>query len=160
MQALYQKQGRTKQFASAGERDTYLNAELAQLRDSAQQTADTRGRVEQQAADLGSEAMDLSQVLCLAAPSKASASILLVHCAWVHAYLHGACTVLSTTVFPLRHSCIHMPGTIYLAAFLTTVDPLLNEREHMVPCRPLATSRQPSGSGRRASRAATRSRRS
>lgn len=61
-QALYEKQGREKQFTSAAERDTYLNQQVAELQASAQQTADTRAQVEQLAADLGSEAMDLSQV--------------------------------------------------------------------------------------------------
>jgi hypothetical protein len=60
---LYEKQGREKQFVSAAERDTYLNKELAQLQASAKQIADVRVQVEQQAADLGSQAMDLSQVI-------------------------------------------------------------------------------------------------
>ncbi len=65
MQALYEKQGREKQFVSAAERDTYLEKELAQLQASAKQTADVRLQVDQQVADLGSQAMDMSQVLLL-----------------------------------------------------------------------------------------------
>ena len=62
IQALYEKQGREKQFVSAAERDTYLQKELAQLQASAKQTADVRLQVDQQVADLGSQAMDMSQV--------------------------------------------------------------------------------------------------
>jgi hypothetical protein len=66
---LYEKQGREKQFVSAAERDTYLQQELAQLQASAKQTADVRLQVDQQVADLGSQAMDMSQVplLCCSA---------------------------------------------------------------------------------------------
>lgn len=66
MQALYQKQGRETQFTSAAERDTYLNKELAQLQASAKGMAAVREQVEQQTADLNSQAMDLSQVIPLA----------------------------------------------------------------------------------------------
>ena len=62
MQALYEKQGREKQFVSAAERDAYLQKEVAQLQASAKQTADVRSQVDQQVADLGSQAMDMSQV--------------------------------------------------------------------------------------------------
>jgi hypothetical protein len=62
LQALYEKQGREKQFVSAVERDTYLQKELTQLQASAKQTADVRLQVEQQVADFGSQSMDLSQV--------------------------------------------------------------------------------------------------
>lgn len=61
-QALYSKQGRKAQFANAGERDAYLERQIAALRDSLASTQGIGQKVQQQAAELSSEAMDLSSV--------------------------------------------------------------------------------------------------
>ncbi len=62
LQALHAKQGRKTQFVSVAERDTYLQNEIQQLKDSLATVQGARQQVEQQAADLTSEANDLASV--------------------------------------------------------------------------------------------------
>ena len=62
LQALHAKQGRKTQFASVAERDSYLQNEIKQLKDSLATVQGARQQVEQQAADLASEANDLASV--------------------------------------------------------------------------------------------------
>ncbi len=62
-QALYQKQGRSAQFASVAERDKWLREEIRKLQEAQSKTGSTRRAVQDAAASLNSELMELSQVL-------------------------------------------------------------------------------------------------
>ena len=64
MQALYQKQGRSAQFASVAERDKWLREEIRKLQEAQGKTGSTRRAVQDAAASLNSELMELSQVCC------------------------------------------------------------------------------------------------
>ena len=66
-QALYQKQGRSAQFASVAERDKWLRDEIKKLQEAQKKTGATRRAVREAAASLNSELMELSQVFFLSA---------------------------------------------------------------------------------------------
>ena len=65
-QALYQKQGRTAQFASVAERDKWLREEVGKLQEAQKKTGATRRAVREAAASLSSELKELSQVWAFA----------------------------------------------------------------------------------------------
>ena len=65
MQALYQKQGRSAQFASVAERDRWLREEARKLQEAQNKTGATRRAVQDAIASLNSELMELSQVCLL-----------------------------------------------------------------------------------------------
>ena len=69
MQALYQKQGRSAQFASVAERDKWLRDEIRKLHEAQSKTGSTRRAVQDATASLNSELTELSQVCCSTALS-------------------------------------------------------------------------------------------
>ena len=62
MQALYQKQGRSRQFSSKQERDAHIGDEIKQLERAAAVKRSSADDLRSQVQQLSSQLMDLSQV--------------------------------------------------------------------------------------------------
>ncbi len=62
MQALYQKQGRSRQFSGKQERDAHLGDEIKQLERAAAVKRSSADDLRSQVQQLSSQLMDLSQV--------------------------------------------------------------------------------------------------